>query len=87
MKELIKSILRGAGTELSSKRFAFFFFILLFTGEGVMWYGFAKQPNESLSTQLFTLLLAALVTIFGEPALDIVKMIYQKKLGDKDKEL
>lgn len=87
MKEAIKTLLRGAGNGLSSRRFAMFVFILMFIGEHVLWYMFAKAPQEDLRVELFTLLLATLGTVFGEPFLDAYKAFMQKKVDNSDPKL
>lgn len=85
MKQAIKLILRGVGDGLSSKRVALFIFILMFIGEFVMWYVFGKSPNGDLRVELFTLLLAALMTVFGEPVMQAYGLVFgKKKVADDD---
>ncbi|HEY4112179.1 hypothetical protein [Puia sp.] len=75
MREALKAILRGAGNGLSSKRLALFIFILMFIGEFVIWYMFAKAPQEDLRVELFTCLLGTLATVFGEPIMEAFRLI------------
>lgn len=61
------SMLRGSGDGISSKRFFLFVIVSLFIFEVTAWYGWHIPPNDTLSTQVFTALLAALGAVFGEP--------------------
>lgn len=74
MKNFIKSVLSGSGEGLSSKRVVLFVLVALFIFEVSQWYLFHIPPNETLGTQLFTMLLAALATVFGEPFMDSLKI-------------
>lgn len=85
MKTFIKSALTGSGTGISSKRLIMFLLFTIFTGQFVAWYVFKLPPNEVLNTQLFTFLLAALGTVFGEPIMDAIKLNAQKKVDDSNK--
>lgn len=85
MKQFIKSTLTGSGTGLSSKRLFLFGAFTAWLGELAAWYFLHMAPNDVLATQLFTLLLGALTTVFGEPFMDSLKINAQKKLDDSNK--
>lgn len=85
MKEFIKSTLRGSGEGISSKRVTMFIFIGMFIWEFMEWYVMKLPPNQTLNNQLFTFLLAALGTIFGEPLMEAVRSNAQKKIDDSNK--
>lgn len=79
MKETIKTILRGSGNGLSSKRVLMFLFAFAFFGECVAWYILKTPPNETLATQLFIALTTLIATVSGEKAIDAIG---QKKADD-----
>lgn len=86
MKKFILATLQGSGTGISSKRLIMFLLFTIFTSQFVAWYGWHVPPNETLNTQLFTFLLAALGTVFGEPIMDAIKLNAQKKVDDAKKD-
>lgn len=87
MRSFIKSTLMGSGTGISSKRVIMFLLLAIFAGEFLAWYFLKIPPNAVLDEQLFTFLLAALGTIFGEPLMDAIKLNAQKKVDDSNKDL
>lgn len=80
--ETIKSIFRGSGTGISSKRVTFFLLLFAFFGEQLGYYFLKTPPNPTLGDQLFTALLANMGLVAAEPAVESIKINAQNKVDN-----